>query len=189
MKHGTFFLLLIGSACLLVFSCEKENKETEMPPTEPSLDRQVDEIWLNPYKFGAGYDTAKNYIAHYTFRLNHTTLASYIATTSDRDQKYYIKYVGADDVPLLHPDSLIRNNGEAMDFPINSLLKGRPLFEVYTLADNKLVRRINAADSCKIMASFSVWANMSITPGQIRSAFDYYLTVKQTPAIKYYSVP
>ena len=67
MKHGTLYLLLIGSACLFAFSCEKEDKETEMPPTEPSIDRQVDEIWLNPYKFGAGYDTAKNYIAHYTF--------------------------------------------------------------------------------------------------------------------------
>lgn len=184
LSKSKYFILLAAIISALI-SCSKGKDDSPDNPTNPDIERKVDNIDLSPYKFARGYDTTDNYIAHYLFKYNYNTQGSFVATSNPVDQKYTIKYVG--EAPLISPDSLIYNNGELMVFPINPVLKGKTVFEVYNVADNKLFRKITASsDSCKVIASFSVWANNSITPAQIRAAFGYYMATKQTPAIKYY---
>lgn len=170
---------------LFICACSKDKQGDDNTPG--NVEVKVDYIQLSTYKFARGYDTTSNYIANYLFRLVYDYKGSFIATTNPADQKYYIKYVGTE--PLIEGDSVIYNNGELMMLPINNALKGKAIFEMYQVSDNKLFKRITAsADSCRISASFSVWANNSITVPQIRSAFNYYLSTKQTPDIKYYFI-
>ncbi|AEW02360.1 hypothetical protein A4D02_35855 [Niastella koreensis] len=178
MKHTCWYLVLFISTFLI--ACDKAKDDSDDSDSGRNGNGKVELIDIHPYKFATGYDTTGNYIADYSF----SGIAGYTATNNPAEQKYYLKYIG--EMPLLGSDTIDWNSGSIMQFHINSQLKGKPIFEVYNVSDDKLVKTITASqDSCKIMATYSVWENWSVTPAQLRKAYHYYMTVKQTPNIKY----
>ncbi len=151
--------------------------------------------------FGAGYDTSGNYIARYLFRrysphityynygeVTMTNASGYIATKSDAEAKYTIKYVGgADFTDYQSSKDNPFHTGTYEYLYLNKALLGKPLFEVYDIKTNKVIKKlIYDKDSAVVEFSYSVWDNPNITPKQNGDALNYYMNVKQADKIKYY---
>lgn len=181
------FILIIVIASFLI-SCSKESDTPPIPAHQ--IEDTAESIDLMPNRFAVGYDTTNNFITKYEFDAtleygDNKTFARFIATTNDREKKYYIRYVPA--VELFRKDTIIQRTGEHIIFLINSSLVGKPIFEAYEIGTNKLHKRIIANNKTQIYCSFSVWDNNWVTNEQLRDAFNYYLLTKQTNAIGYYS--
>lgn len=197
---------------MIVTACSKDNDSNSQPDRPGEQTKLVDTInfiAIHPYKFGTGYDTSGNYIAQYTFQFHYPTLlqypdgfvgtleevearsmksigiAGYIATNSVNDAKYTVKYVGGADFANYKGNPM--RNGTIDHFYLNKEILGKPLFEVYDIRANKLIKRlICAKDSAVVEFYYSVWDNPNITPKQNADALNYFLNVKQTDKIKYY---
>lgn len=193
MKKQMAFVLSLG-----VIACTKQNDPSRDP--NGGVDKPIDTvnlIMIQSYKIGQGYDTAGNYIAsfhfmrrypHLTFdRVGDTTIgiAGYTATKSDDMAKYVIRYVGG--MPFVKTADLAYRFPEQDCFYLDKGLLGKPIFEIYDVKTNQLVKRlICGRDSAEVQFSYTVWANPNIEPQQNVDALIYYLTTKQTDGLHYY---
>jgi hypothetical protein len=168
MKLQFLYAALLGS---MFFYCSCKKNDNSSPSNNTGQNVQVK--GAGDYKITTFYLDGENssYYGPYlhqfqaydrviisnSYFINQPT-KEYMNLMNASDGTYGLRYLG--NCELIDPNKFYNVNGEVAFYAINDSLLGKPVFEIYELATNKVYQRFTASkDSCSIYIDRGWWSS------------------------------